>query len=52
MRVLHLVSEPGTAGRGVPQKVEATVTCWRSLGVDADFVDRFTEDSRIRQDSD
>lgn len=39
MRVLHLVSEPGTAGRGVPQKVARTVETWRSLGIDADHVE-------------
>ncbi len=42
MRVMHIVSEPGSRDRGVAQKVEATVTCWRSLGVDADFIDLAT----------
>ncbi len=42
MRVLHIVSEPGSHDRGVPQKVAATVESWRRLGVDADFVDLAT----------
>jgi len=39
MRVLHLVSEPGPPGRGVPQKVARTVEVWRTLGVEADHLD-------------
>ncbi|MFM1832739.1 MAG: hypothetical protein RLZZ461_1055, partial [Planctomycetota bacterium] len=42
MRLLHLVSEPGPSGRGVPQKVARTVEVWRKLGVEADFVDLAT----------
>jgi hypothetical protein len=42
MRLLHLVSEPGPSGRGVPQKVVRTVEVWRKLGVEADFVDLAT----------
>lgn len=42
MRVLHVVSEPGPAGRGVPQKVIRTVETWRRLGIDADFIDLST----------
>lgn len=44
MKVLHVVSEPGPAGRGVPQKVRRTVETWRRLGVDADFIDMATGD--------
>ena len=42
MKVLHVVSEPGTAGRGVPQKVARTVDTWRRQGIGADFVDLAT----------
>ena len=42
MKVLHVVSEPGPAGRGVPQKVVRTVETWRQLGIDADFIDLST----------
>lgn len=42
MKVLHVVSEPGTAGRGVPQKVARTVEAWRRLGIEADFIDLAT----------
>ena len=42
MKVLHVVSESGPAGRGVPQKVVRTVEAWRRLGVDADFIDLAT----------
>jgi hypothetical protein len=42
MKVLHVVSEPGPAGRGVPQKVRRTVEAWRRLGIDADFIELST----------
>ncbi len=42
MRVLHLVSEPGPSGRGVPQKVARTVEIWRRLGIEADHLDLAT----------
>ena len=42
MKILHVVSESGPVGRGVPQKVVRTVEAWRRLGVDADFIELAT----------
>lgn len=39
MKIVHLVSEYGSTGKGVPQKIIKTVETWQRLGLEANFID-------------